>query len=169
MQGRLGVGRNTFINGFGIGSRLPRTPSRVDLMAGNNVQVGSSGANANNGSVTYGGALSGTIGSAGTVTQAQPPFVFGQVFTELRSNSAAYGRLAATAQASDVDASGAMTFRGEKTDLNVFNISAADLQTAGELRFRYPVGATTLVNVSGLAYTTTARPTYAVSFWNGSS
>ena len=169
VQGRLGVGRSSFINGFGIGSRLPRDPSRIDLITGDDLQVGTSGAGANNGSVTYGGALTGTIGSAGTVTQAPPPFEFGQVFTELRSNSAAYGRLAATAQPSDVDASGAMTFRGDDADLNVFNITAQDLQRAGELRFRYPVGATTLVNVGGLAYTTTARPTYAVTFWNGSS
>lgn len=42
-------------------------------------------------------------------------------------------------------------------------------QVFTELRFRVPVGATTLVNVTGLTYTTTARPTYAVMFWNGSS
>jgi choice-of-anchor A domain-containing protein/uncharacterized repeat protein (TIGR01451 family) len=160
VQGRLGVGRNTTIEGFGVGSRLSRNPSRVDLITGNNLVVGGSGANANNGSVTYGAVFTGTMGAAGTVSQAQPPFDFGQTFTELRSNSAAYGRLAATATPGDVDASGAMLFRGDDQELNVFNISAADLQRAGELRFRYPVGATTLVNVRGPAYTT---------FWNGSS
>jgi choice-of-anchor A domain-containing protein/uncharacterized repeat protein (TIGR01451 family) len=171
VQGRLGVGRNTFINGFGVGSRLPRDPARIDLVTGNDLDVGGSGANAGNGRVTYGGARtgSGSMGAAGGISQAPPPFGFGQVFTELRSNSAAYGRLTATAEPSGVDASGAMTFRGENTDLNVFSISAQDLQRAGELRFRVPVGATTLVNVSGLTYTTTARPTYAVTFWNGSS
>jgi choice-of-anchor A domain-containing protein/uncharacterized repeat protein (TIGR01451 family) len=171
VQGRLGVGRNTFINGFGVGSRLPRDPARIDLVTGNNLDVGSSGANANNGGVRYGGARtgSGSMGAAGGVSQAPPPFDFGQVFTELRSNSAAYGRLTATAEPSGVDASGAMTFRGDDEDLNVFDLSADDLERAGELRIRVPVGATTLINVSGREYTTTARPTYAVTFWNGSS
>ena len=49
VQGRLGVGRNTLINGFGVGSRLPREPTRVDLITGNNLDVGSSGGNAGNG------------------------------------------------------------------------------------------------------------------------
>lgn len=49
VQGRLGIGRNTFINGFEIGSRLARDPARIDLITGNDLDVGGSGANAGNG------------------------------------------------------------------------------------------------------------------------
>ena len=34
VQGRLGVGRNTTISSFGVGSRLTRDPARVDLVTG---------------------------------------------------------------------------------------------------------------------------------------
>ena len=169
VQGRLGVGRDTTISSFGVGSRLTRNPARVDLVTGRDLTASNAGAN--NGSVTYGRALIGSIGAAGTVRQAAPAFVFGDVFTELRSNSAAWGRVAANGQFTR-EAFGSfvvITFTGTDDGANVFRISADELELAQEIRIRVPFGSTTLVNVTGTEYTTSAKPTTSIAFWNGSS
>ena len=97
--------------------------------------------------------------------------VFGDVFTELRSNSAAWGRVAANSQFTR-EAFGSfvvITFTGTHNGANVFKISADELELAQEIRFRVPFGSTTLVNVTGTEYTTSAKPTTSIAFWNGSS
>ena len=168
VEGRAAAGGNVTINSYGVGTRLPVDSGRGDLIAGGNLSVGGGGAQASNGSVTYGGTLSGSISTPnGTLTKAAPPFGFDSEFSSLQATSTSLGALTANGTASGP--SWSFELLGSDPALNVFSIPAATLQTAQVINIHVPFGSSTLVNVTGSSYTTAAFPTAAVQFWNGSS
>ena len=57
VDGRMAVGRDAFIQQFGVGNRLSDDASRVDLLVGRDIVSGGN-ARANHGAVTYGRTLS---------------------------------------------------------------------------------------------------------------
>ena len=168
VEGRAAAAGNVTINSYGVGTKLAVDSSRADLIAGGNLSVGGGGAQASNGSVTYGGTLTGSISTPnGTLTKAPPPFSFASEFSSLQSTSTSLGGMTANGTASGP--SWSFELVGSDPALNVFSIPASTLQTAQVINIHVPFGSSTLVNVTGGSYTTAAFPTAAVQFWNGSS
>ena len=165
----MAVGRDAFVEQFGVGNRLADDASRVDLLVGRDIVSGGN-ARANHGAVTYGRTLSGALSAFGPITQADPPFDFSQTFIALRAAQQSWA---------DTTPNGTVTlpqqsynpinFTGSDDKVNVFRVKAQDLQGAQEIEIKVPDGATTLINVTGPAYTSGARPTTAIKFWTGSA
>jgi choice-of-anchor A domain-containing protein/uncharacterized repeat protein (TIGR01451 family) len=167
VKGRAAAGGNVSINSYAVGVDLPASAGRADLIAGGNLSVGSGGAQAPNGSVTYDGTLQGSITTPnGQLTKAPPPFQFDDEFAALQARSLSLAALPANGTAGGP--AYAFDLTGTNTGTNVFTISAADLQAAQVIRIKVPTGSSTLVNVAGDAYTSASYPTAAIQFWNGS-
>jgi choice-of-anchor A domain-containing protein len=159
IAGRVAADGNVSLSSYGLGSALPYNPSRVDLIVGGDLTA--SNGSVQNGGVTYGGSLFGQVYAAGPVLQAPPPFSFDEAFQTLKERSAQWFDLPANGQISG-PTYGALTLSGTDPDLNVFAVTAAKLQSAQRISINVPPGSTTIVNVSGSSYTTTAYPTSTV-------
>jgi choice-of-anchor A domain-containing protein len=159
IAGRVAAGADVSLSGYGLGSALTFDPSRVDLIVGRDLTA--SNGSVQNGGVTYGRSVSGQVYAAGPVRQADPPFSFDDAFQTLRERSAQWFDLPANGQISG-PTYGVLTLSASDPDLNVFAVSAAKLQSAQRITFDVPSGSTTIVNVSGSSYVTTAYPTSTV-------
>ena len=168
VQGRVAVGGNARVatngGGYGVGTALAKDAARVDLVVGGSLTVGSNGAQASNGSVTYGTTLSGTIATPnGTLSQKPAPFSFADAFTDLRALS---GQLAGqTANGTwSITPWAALTFTGTSTARNVFTISAADAAGRAGDRVRRAVRARPSSSTSpARAYSSATKPTTRIS------
>ena len=155
-EGRIAVGGNATIQSFGVASKLPVNPSRVDLAVGRNLTATNSGVN--KGSVTYGGTLSGNLTTPnGTITRAQPPFDFNALLQGLGVRSTSWAALTANGTVGALGQDGGMVLQGTDAVRNVFSVPAATLATAGQIRIRVPFGSTTLINVTGSSYSAARR------------
>ena len=167
VKGRAAAGGNVSIDSYAVGVDLPPDSSRADLIAGGGLTVGGGGAQAPNGSVTYGTTLQGSITTPhGQVAHAPPPFDVNVQFAQLASQAAAIGALTPNGTAGGP--SYAYDLIGTSETSNVFRITATDLQTAQVIRIRVPSGSTTVVVVTGPSYSSARYPTAAIQFWNGS-
>jgi choice-of-anchor A domain-containing protein/uncharacterized repeat protein (TIGR01451 family) len=167
VKGRATAGGNVSVTSYAVGVDLPPDPTRVDLIAGGNLTVGGGGAQAPKGSVTYGGALQGSIATPnGTLSHAAPPFDVNGEFAKLVTQSKTIGALTANGTAGGP--SYAYELVGTSTATNVFTIAASALQSAQVIQVKVPLGSSTVVNVTGTSYSSAAFPTAAIQFWDGS-
>jgi choice-of-anchor A domain-containing protein len=167
VQGRVAVGGNARIatgGGYAVGTQLSPSSGRVDLLVGGTLTVGGAGAQAPNGSVTYGRApLNGAITTPnGTTSQRDPPFSFATSFSDLAQTSQQLGDLAVNGSQT-ITPWYALTFTSTNTKRAVFSISAADLQQAQQVIFSVPASATVIVNVTGQAFSSATRPMTSMS------
>jgi choice-of-anchor A domain-containing protein len=167
-EGRIVVGRDATLEGFGIASALPVDRSRVDIAVGRDLEAWNSGLN--RGSGTYGRNLIGNLTAPnGTITQK--PFDITSYFAVMTIRSKAWAAL--TPVEDGVSGSDVLTFTGTDPVRNVFTVSAARLGAARTIRIHVPLGATpaqaptTLINVTGGPYS--AAGTNATEFWDGDS
>ena len=168
VKGRAAAGGNVSITSYAVGVDLTPDASRLDLIAGGSLTVGGGGAQAPKGSVSHGGALQGSITTpVGSVSQAAPPFDIDAEFTKLAAQSQAIAALAPNGTAGGP--AYAYDLIGTSSDTNVFTLAASSLETAQVIRINVPLGSSTVVNVTGSAYSTARFPTAAIQFWNGSS
>lgn len=146
-DGRMVVGGNAKLTNFGVATKLPVDPNRVDLAVGGTLTHSSIGVN--RGSITYGGTLSppGLTVPNGAVTRAAPPFDVDALFEGLIIRSTSWAGL--DTEGEDSFDGYALRLIGEHPVRNVFNFTAAELERAGALYLRVPDGATTLINVRG--------------------
>jgi choice-of-anchor A domain-containing protein/uncharacterized repeat protein (TIGR01451 family) len=166
-EGRVAAGRDVTLSSYGVASKLPTDGTRVDLVAGRDLRGSNVGVN--HGSITYGNTFSGTIFAPnGTITHAAPQQDFATLFSAAAARSAAWAALDVNTTVSG-PRYGALTLTGEDPQLNVFTISAAELQQAQRILIKVPFGSSTLINVLGTSYTTARYPTVSVEFWNGTS
>lgn len=160
-HGRIAAGRDITLSNYGVATKLPLDPARIDLAANRDLTVTNVGVN--NGSVTYGRTLTppAFAPSRGTVTHAALPFDVVAYYEGLTTRAATWN---------DLDANGTITgdeqLRLEGTDptRNVFALSAQKLGRAREIYIRVPAGATTLVNVHGASYDASA--TTSMFIWD---
>ena len=85
-EGRIAVGGDARLRNFGVATRWPEEPTRVDLAVGGDVTA--TNVNAARGSVTHGGTLTGNItvaNNGGTITQA--PLDLDAAFNEAQRRS----------------------------------------------------------------------------------
>ncbi|MFE0644587.1 choice-of-anchor A family protein [Streptomyces sp. NPDC058877] len=103
----------------------------------------------------------GRVGEGASPTS---PVDFGKEFAELRALSTAW---AAAPAGGTVSAAGDGLFlAGTDEQLNVFAVSAADLEKARSITLDVPVGSSTLVNVLGTSYDMSTSATYGVYYKN---
>jgi choice-of-anchor A domain-containing protein/uncharacterized repeat protein (TIGR01451 family) len=168
VDGRMAVGRDAFVQQFGVGNRLSDDAARVDLLVGRDIVSGGN-ARANHGAVTYGRTLSGALSAFGSITRADPPFDFSQTFVALRAAQQSWADVTPNGDVIPPEFSySPLQLTGTDPKLNVFRLTAATLQSPQVIQIRVPDGASTLINVTGTTYTSAAYPTVAMRFWDGS-
>jgi choice-of-anchor A domain-containing protein/uncharacterized repeat protein (TIGR01451 family) len=176
VYGRVAIGGDALFNtlaphgSISLGNGLsPKNVNRNDLIVRGDI-VSPGNVTVNSGSVIYAGALRGSIGAYGSVTriaEADLPFDFNDVFVRL---SALQDSWADIPDQKDPQVIGSgdntrLRFVGTSRTLNVFSVSAAELQRAATIQIGVPGGtATTLINVSGRSYTSADRPTTETTF-----
>jgi choice-of-anchor A domain-containing protein/uncharacterized repeat protein (TIGR01451 family) len=168
VDGRMAVGGDAIVEQFSVGQKLSANASRVDMVVGGDIRSGGN-ARAPSGAVTLGGTLSGAFSALGTISDhTDPPFDFSTTFTDLRAAQQSWADLTANGSVTlpQYDYS-PINFTGTDSRLNVFKVKASDLQKPQNIDIKVPDGATTLINVTGLTYTSGARPTTAIRFWDG--
>lgn len=154
-EGSIAYGGSFAGSGFTVGSHLPvstpaSTPTLVVAGAHGtfNLQRGSAYVNPQTGVNFNGGAGAGYL--------ASNPVDFAGAFTYLRAKSTEWGTATSTGTATTVTSNplpgGQITLvlSGSNTDLNVFDIAAADLG-AKQVGIDVPQGSAVLINVAGTA------------------
>ena len=151
-EGRVAVGGNANLTGYGINNTQPGDGPGVNaLVVGGNLSY--NGGEVHYGDTKVGGAVSGSFGSPhGTVTSGLGtgglPFSFSTAITDLTNKSAYWGGLASTGTV-DTTPWGAKTLTGTGSGLNVFNVTGASLSGLTSLTIDAPAGSTVVVNVTG--------------------
>lgn len=177
VYGRVAVGGDARFGPGGnvsLGNALSKDAARVDLIVGGSVVVTPGTVDVNSGSATYGGTLTGAVSvyQGGFVRNEAPPFSFSDTFKDLRNLQDSWAIFPTQLQP-DITAGGndpRVRFVGTDDQLNVFTVSASDLQSARTIQISVPNGtATTLVNVTGGAYTSADLPTERFTFSVGGS
>ena len=149
-QGRVAVGRNAVLSGFGVGIQMPNSyGNRDDLIVGGNLTFNNG--QVHRGSIAYGGsaAISQNVGIPNGSVQRAQVIAFDQARAELRLLSTQLSQLATNGTVSF--RSGILTLTGSHPERNVFSVSGADLSAANTLYIYIPVGATAVINVNGSA------------------
>ena len=149
-EGRLAVGGNATFEDYLIGSKLTPDPQRVDLLVGKNLVF------------TRGEVRSGATVYGGTATVEDVVFFGGtyqlpDFFSFDRA--AQWGRTLSWSTAGypangTVEISGAgpkflLSLTGTQRHVNVFQLQAADIANAFEIKITAPVGSTVIVNILG--------------------
>ncbi len=167
VQGRVIALGDVSVKAMQIGTALAPNPDRDDLIAGGSLQA--DGTQTPNGSATYGTSFDGQlIAPVGTVTRASAPAGLEKTHANSSDLSAAWTQLAANGTI-DGPTYGQLQLVGDDAERNVFRIAATDLQQAQRIQIRVPVGSTTLIDVTGAAYSSATLPSVSVELWNGSA
>lgn len=148
-EGRMAVGGNATLTNFGVGNMLTNSSgTRDDLIVGGDLTY--TNGEVFNGNLVYGGTgtLSGVNTPNGTVRQEAGVIDFAAAATELGNLSSFYATFASNG--TYVDSFG-VTLTGTDANLNVFNLTAAQLEAANGfgLTMNVPAGSTALINVDG--------------------
>jgi len=156
IQGRVSVDDDARVQGITIGTNPPLTPdgNRADFVVGRNLTVDGGGGSVPNGRVTYGGALTatGTLTALGGLHQAVFPEDLDTGFNALRERSAQWADLKPNGIVSGPTYN-VLTLTGRDPARNVFAITTAQLQSAGQVTVDVAAGSTTLINVTGSSFT----------------
>ncbi|MFF8377270.1 choice-of-anchor A family protein [Streptomyces sp. NPDC015661] len=162
-------------SGFSVGSRLSdadlaRLPGGHSLVVGGTLK-------ANGVVLVKGSGIAGKVvdntGGAGfdvdgdKVATGPSPIDFGKEFTELRKLSAGWAGVRPNGEAAGGQDGRSLYLTGTDAKLNVFALSSADLEKAGEIYLKVPAGSSTLVNVIGASYDMQAKPTTGVWISDG--
>lgn len=167
VQGRVIALGDVSVNAMQIGTALSPNPDRDDLIAGGSIQA--DGTQVPNGSAIYGTTFSGQlIAPVGTVTRARASADLAEIYATDAELSEAWADLSANGTI-EGPTYGQLQFVGDDDERNVFRISAADLQQAQRIQIRVPAGSTTLIDVTGSAYSSATLPSVSVELWNGSA
>lgn len=157
-EGRVAVGGNALFSSYSIGTHASNpTSTTASFVVGGNLAAGHG--QVYNGSIYVGGTYSGpgyALNSApGSVTQfgmgSAVPFDFGAAKTALTAKSLAFGTEAETG--TSILQWSTLTLTGNNADVNVFNITAAELSGTSTLVLNATAGSRVLINVSGTSAT----------------
>lgn len=157
-EGRVAVGGNAAFSSYSIGTHA-NNPSPFDpsFVVGGNLTAGHG--QVYNGSIYVGGTYSGpgyNLNSrAGSVTVAgmgnTVPFDFAGAEAALTAKSVTFG--AEAANGTSVLQWSTLTLTGTNADLNIFNITASELESASSLVINTTPNSHVLINVSGASVT----------------
>jgi choice-of-anchor A domain-containing protein len=147
-EGRLAVGGNATLTGYGLGRDLTATDDDQDtLIVGGDLTY--THGQVYHGHVVYGGQadLTSVTLLAGDV-RADTPLDFADVAMDLRTRSQTWAALPANGT-TRVEPWGAITLTGNDPERNVFALAGADLARATALTISVPEGATVLITIDG--------------------
>lgn len=153
ITGRIAAAGNITLDGISVnpaaGDASPTAITGADFIAGNTGHGGTL-----NGGVRYAGSINvaPNFTVSGGRDHAPPPFSFQSEFDALSDLSGAWANIAQTPGATVVldPNSHALQLTGSDSGLNVFRVSAADLQAAAGIVVNLTrPGATALINVTG--------------------
>ena len=147
-QGRVAVGRNAVLTGFGVGVSLPNSQgNRDDLIVGGNLNYNNG--QVHRGSIAYGGSavIQQNVGIPNGSARQSQVIDFAMARSDLQLLSAQLAQITANSTVSFQ--SGILNLTGTNNKQNVFAVTGAQLSTANTLRINIPAGATALINVSG--------------------
>ncbi|HEU0164591.1 MAG TPA: choice-of-anchor A family protein, partial [Thermomicrobiales bacterium] len=144
VEGCLAVGGNvTFTGGFSVGGQAQGCQDA--LVTGGNLTFPAG--TISNGNVVYGGTLTGnpTVPN-GTISNGTTTYFdeAEEYFDALSDNLASQ-----PANGTFTSQYGSTTFTGTSTSINVFNVTAADLNGIHGMTINAPAGSTVIINVSG--------------------
>ncbi|MEU8511319.1 choice-of-anchor A family protein [Kitasatospora sp. NPDC048722] len=171
-EGAVAVGGDAYFGGgFSVGQEL--TAAEVDALPGKNALVVAGRINGSNtqvmkGNGVYGSKADGAVVQAhqGSIAQGPSPIDFKAEFAKLRAASAALAAVPQTAGAIVRADGGKLTLTGADAAYNGFTVDAAVLQGAKDVYLKVPVGAVTVVNVTGGAYDMAAAGTTGFFVWD---
>lgn len=152
-EGRVAVGGNAVFSSYSIGTHASGLPTAASFVVGGDLIAGDG--QVFNGSVYVGGAYAGPgyslNSAAGSVTQfgmgSAVPFDFDAAEAALKAKSLAFGSEAETG--TSLLQWSTLTLTGTNADVNVFNITAAELAGASSIVLDATAGSRVLINVSG--------------------
>ncbi|MFP4440880.1 MAG: choice-of-anchor A family protein, partial [Chloroflexaceae bacterium] len=150
-EGRLAVGGNATLTGYGVGRALPAAADATDtLIVGGHLTY--THGQVYHGQVAYGdGAELTSVTLLTGAARQDRPLDFADAAADLQARSAAWAALPATGTTQVTDW-GAITLAGSDPQRNVFTLAGADLARATSLTIRVPAGATALVNIAGTTH-----------------
>lgn len=157
-EGRVAVGGSVSFNSYSVGGSVTNaSPLTSSLIVGGNLTAGNG--SVANGSIYVGGTYSGPGYSlntaAGSVTSYglgnAVPFDFAAAKTALSAKSLTFGAQSSTG--TSILQWSTLTLTGSSSDLNVFNITAAQLSSASTLVLNVAANSHVLINVSGTSVT----------------
>jgi choice-of-anchor A domain-containing protein len=147
VQGRLAVGHDATLTGYGIGDRLSNSHGkRDDLIVGDDLKF--TNGQVFNGNIVYGHTqtLVG-VGIPNGTSRKGNVLNFVAVESDLDAKSAKWANYGSNGTVQNNW--GGLVLTGTDPQLNVFNLNASQLQNIWGLRINAPAGSTVLVNVSG--------------------
>ncbi len=147
-EGRLAVGGNASLSSYGTATQLGVPANGTDtLVVGGNLAY--SNGQVFNGNVVVGGTTTGNVTVAnGTQRTGAGPVDFNAEATRLRALSTQLSQQIATGTSGFQY--GGLTFTGNESGLNVFNLSGAQLAMANSFSVVVPTGSFALFNISGV-------------------
>lgn len=146
-QGRMAVGGNATLNGYGAGTSLQGSGgTRDDLIVGGNLVFNNG--QVYSGNIVYGGtATTSSLGiPQGTIRQDQV-IDFDAAEAYLTGRSEAWANIAANGMT--VNQWGGITLTGTSNDLNVFELPASQLGSSWGVTINALAGSKVLINVTG--------------------
>jgi choice-of-anchor A domain-containing protein len=146
VEGRLAVGNNAALTSYGVGASLSNSHgTRNDLIVGHDLVY--INGEVFNGNAVYGHAAS--VSGVGVPNGAVKPGYFNILPAEadLEAKSAKWALYGTNGTITDNW--GNLVLTGTDPSINVFNLSASQLQIVWSLTIDAPAGSTVLVNVSG--------------------
>ncbi len=169
LLGAAAAARNIRMSSYGVSAGLAADPARLDLIAGGDLDVSNAHSN---GSVRYGGTLTGsiTVPPGGSVAHGPYPFSFAEEAERMQLLSSAWGELAGIEVKKP--AGEVLALKGEAAGLNVFHVTSAVLQSVRSITISVPAGASALIDVSGPAFATSVAGAYGAgnasvpAIWN---
>ncbi|MDW5595564.1 choice-of-anchor A family protein [Conexibacter stalactiti] len=166
VAGRVVAAGDVSVEQMRVGTALEPNPDRFDLIAGGSITA--NGTTVAGGSASYGTTLTGQLlAPNGTIERAAPAADLAGIYASEAEASRAWTQLPANGTISG-PTYGQLQFVGSDPERNVFRISAADLHQAQRIQVRVPAGSTTLIDVTGDAYSSATLPSVSVELWNGS-
>ncbi|WP_426403544.1 choice-of-anchor A family protein [Streptomyces sp. R-07] len=181
-EGAVAVGGDaTFgapgLSGFSVGSGLSGA-DLAKLPGGHSLVVGGT-LKANGVVLVKGSGIAGKVVDASKgdgfgvdqdkVAEGASPIDFGKEFAKLRTLSTGWAGEKPNGEVAGGEDGRSLYLTGADARLNVFAVSGADLEKAGEIYLKVPAGSSTLVNVIGTSYDMQAKPTSGVWIWDGAA
>lgn len=151
VQGRLAVGGNAFIMNYSVGDQLPADENRDDLIVNGNLDFRSGAVM--NGAATYGGSLITTQSASvyGGLTQQLGVLDFGSLTAKALDLSVYLGTMRPTGDVAfeSYSARGFTNMSGANSTLNIFAMTAEDLERTHTMNISAPASSTAVVNIYG--------------------
>jgi len=147
VEGRLAVGHNATLQNYSVGASLSNSHgTRDDLVVENNLTY--TYGQVFNGNIAYGNSASLTgVGVPNGFVHPGTPINFASAQTDLDAKSAVWATYGANGTVANNW--GGLVLTGSDPNINVFDLTASQLQNIWGLTINAPAGSTVLVNVSG--------------------